>query len=316
METRTRTEIHRERAIESRLAIIKIGDKYIVSVNVHPSCVRAFFRGLEEGHCVGLSLSENPPFHLPFHDSSQFFFELFVSNFTSPPSDPILFLFPRLSLCHSWSRRAPAPLFFYPRIVLVPSPSFLFSGPPRPSVVSSFLSRPSSSLVPSFTARWLHLLVPSFPPHEAKTLFSRGPFSSTVSATLLSFSPLLSSPLLSYPLCTTLLSYPLFRSLSLHRSGTPFSRFARWQASTLSLSPLFLSLYYTRRFLFLLVGARFTFFQRYRRSSSALLGLFPFVVPSYPSYRPRLYRRTVILETTNQLFLRENVSGNGFSPPA
>lgn len=126
---------------------------------------------------------------------------------------------------------------------------------------------------------------------------------------------LLSSPLLFYPICTTLLSYPLFRSLSLHRSGTPFSRFARWQASTLSLSPLFLSLYYTRRFLFLLVGARFTFFQRYRRSSSALLGLFPFVVPSYPSYRPRLYRRTVILETTNQLFLRENVSGNGFSPP-
>lgn len=67
----------------------------IVSMNdVHPSCVHAFFRGLEEGHCVGLSLSENPPFHLPFHDSSQFFFELFVSNFTSPPSDPILFLFP------------------------------------------------------------------------------------------------------------------------------------------------------------------------------------------------------------------------------
>lgn len=47
-----------------------------------------------------------PPVGLPFHDSSQFFFELFVSNFTSPPSDPILFLFPRLSLCHSWSRRA------------------------------------------------------------------------------------------------------------------------------------------------------------------------------------------------------------------
>lgn len=220
METRTRTEIHRERAIESRLAIIKIGDKYIVSVNVHPSCVRAFFRGLEEGHCVGLSLSENPPFHLPFHDSSQFFFELFVSNFTSPPSDPILFLFPRLSLCHSWSRRAPAPLFFYPRIVLVPSPSFLFSGPPRPSVVSSFLSRPSSSLVPSFTARWLHLLVPSFPPHEAKTLFSRGPFSSTVSATLLSFSPLLSSPLLSY-----LHNSPILSSLPLSLSTARALRF-------------------------------------------------------------------------------------------
>lgn len=229
METRTRTEIHRERPIESRLAIIKIGDKYIVSVNVHPSCVRAFFRGLEEGHCVGLSLSENPPFHLPFHDSSQFFFELFVSNFTSPPSDPILFLFPRLSLCHSWSRRAPAPLFFYPRIVLVPSPSFLFSGPPRPSVVSSFLSRPSSSLVPSFTARWLHLLVPSFPPHEAKTLFSRGPFSSTVSATLLSFSPLLSSPLLSYlhnsPILSSLplsLSPPLGHSVFSVRSMASF----------------------------------------------------------------------------------------------
>lgn len=131
-----------------------------------------------------------------------------------------------LPVCLSAIRRVDqhTPLFFYPRIVLVPSPSFLFSGPPCPSVVSSFLSPPSSSLLPSFSARWLHLLVPSFPPHEAKTLFSRGPFSSTVSATLLSFSPLSSplhsslhdSPRLSYPILSSVLSPP-------HRRHAVFS---------------------------------------------------------------------------------------------
>lgn len=33
------------------------------------------------------------PFHLPSHDSSQFFFELFVSNFTSPPCHAMSFFF-------------------------------------------------------------------------------------------------------------------------------------------------------------------------------------------------------------------------------
>ena len=155
----------------------------------------------------------------------------FSSSFLCPisprlPRIPSSFFVPVcLSAIREVDERVLPSLFFYPRIVLIPSPSFLFSGPPCPSIVSSFLPRPSSSLVPSFSERWLHLLVPWFPPHEAKTLFSRGPFSSSVSATLLSFSPLLYSPL-----CTTLLSYPLFRSLSLHRAGTPFSRFARWEA--------------------------------------------------------------------------------------
>ena len=149
----------------------------------------------------------------------------FSSSFLCPisprlPRIPSSFFFPVcLSAIREVDERELPSLFFYPRIVLIPSPSFLFSGPPCPSIVSSFLPRPSSSLVPSFSERWLHLLVPWFPPHEAKTLFSRGPFSSTVSATLLFFFSLLLSSLHNSPF----LSYPLFRSLSPPRGHSVFS---------------------------------------------------------------------------------------------
>lgn len=59
---------------------------------------RIFFRSLVEEARVFLLCGrerEVPPFHLPSHDSSQFFFELFVSNFTSPPChDTSFFFFP------------------------------------------------------------------------------------------------------------------------------------------------------------------------------------------------------------------------------
>ena len=232
-----------------------------------------------------------------------------MSNFTSPPSDPILFLFPRLSLCHSWSRRARAPL-----PLLLPSyrsHSISFFSFLWPSlsldrfIVSSSTLLVSRSLFLRTLAPFTRSLVPS--PRGEDAIFSWPLFFHGLRHPSLF---LLSSTLLSAQL-----SFPILSSLPLSLSTARALRFLGsldGKLSTLSLSPLFLSLYYTRRFLFLLVGARFTFFQRYRRSSSALLGLFPFVVPSYH----RTVVHTVILETTNQLFLWENVSGNGFSPPA
>lgn len=160
------------------------------------------------------------PFHLPSHDSSQFFFELFVSNFTSPPCHAMSFFFflvypSAIRGVDELALRVLPPYLFYhphsfPRSPLsIPSSlSFSLSSFLRPfhpfhdrrpvsltvlrppfsclSVVSSLLPRPSAHLLPSlsqpfpsFAARVGSIY--SFPLLPTpKTLFSRGPFASTV----------------------------------------------------------------------------------------------------------------------------------------
>lgn len=190
---------------------------------------------------------------LPFRESSlpsslprfiSIFLRAFCVQFhlASLGSHPLSFS--RLSLCHSWrvdeSARSLAPplpspsphpssstlVSFSFHLPLFFSLALLVPRPFRRFFLETLLVSPSLS----FSARWLHLLVPSFPPHEAKTLFSRGPFSSTVSATLLSFSPLSLSPLPSYPLLRSL--SPSLR-LSLFPPHQPLRFLARWEASTL-----------------------------------------------------------------------------------
>lgn len=133
----------------------------------HPfaSCARIFFRSLEEARVFPPLARERrgePPFHLPSHDSSQFFFELFVSNFTSPPCHATSFFFfpvypsairgvDELAL-----RVLPLPSRFSTTLILLSalpsqflpylslSPSLLVSSP------FSSISRPSFRPSPSF----------------------------------------------------------------------------------------------------------------------------------------------------------------------
>lgn len=163
--------------------------------------------------------ADRPPFHL----SSPRFISIFLRAFCvqfhlASLLCHVLFLFPRLSLCHSRSRRArssrfttplspPSPRSFFPVLpsqflpslfLLVPSP---FSSISRPSfrlppspcfflslgrfiASSSTLRSPASrlSLHPAFPSFAAHVAsIYSFPlPSTSKTLFSCGPFASTV----------------------------------------------------------------------------------------------------------------------------------------
>lgn len=246
----------------------------------------------------------------------------FSSSFLCPisprlPRIPSSFFFPSVSLPFVESRREralarsppplPTPIFFYPRIVLVPSPSFLFSGPPCPSAVSSFLSRdPPRLSFPLFLralAPFTRSLVPS--PRGEDAIFSWPLFFHGLRHPSLFFSSLsLSSPVLSSP--------PL--SLSLSLSTTPATPFSRSMGSFYP--PLFLlssSPHTTRRVSFSSWSVRVL---RFSNVIDVLPRLFSDFFLSSSSSSSWYHRTTVILETTNQLFLRENVSGNGFSPPA
>lgn len=319
-----------------------------------------------------------PPFHLPSHDSSQFFFELFVSNFTSASLPRhVLFLFPRLSLCHSRSRRTRSSCFTaFPLLVPVASlppsffsllsplsiptlsfslslPSFLRPSHPfhdrrsvslaRPSpsfflslgrfiASSTTLRSPPSTPLPSlfpFSPRALVPFTHSLFPPTPKTLFSRGPFASTViryppfsASVSLSLPPFFlvltptigretTSPFSLVPSCISVLALSLPLSLSLLLCGFffpplyPSICLFRSVPSPTNPAAFFLLSFSSRLASirrFFLRRAPFTFFQHYRRVASSLLpGFFPFA-------------GTVLETTANRLFLRENAGGNDRSP--
>lgn len=100
---------------------------------------------------LALENGGSSPFHLPYRDSSQFFFELFVSNFTSPPCHVASsFFFP---VCPSAIRgvdelalRVSAPLPTPPSLVLPLFPLFSLFLPPSPLSLSFFVPSPFSSI--------------------------------------------------------------------------------------------------------------------------------------------------------------------------
>lgn len=271
---------------------------------VYPSTIR----GVDE-----LALRVLPP---PTFSATLILLSVLPSQFQPLTLSPSLFLSSFLRPSHPFHDRRSISL-----TILRPPFSCL-------SVVSSLLPRlsahlfpPLSQSFPSFAARVGSIY--SFPlPPTPKTLFSRGPFASTVIRHP-SFSFLL--PL--FFLLTPTLgrdNLPLFpRSFLYLHPGLYPSCCLFFFSSGFFFPPLYPSIYLSVPFpsqptqlpfssppsshlasirRFFLRAAPFTFFQRYRRVASSLLpGFFPFAA-------------TVLETTTNRLFLRENTSGNDRSP--
>ena len=238
----------------------------------------------------------------------------FSSSFLCPisprlPRIPSSFFFPSVSLPFVESRRARAPPLLLPsyRSRSISLFSFLWPSLSLGRFVVSFSTLlVSPSLFLRALAPFTRSLVPS--PRGEDAIFSWPLFFHGLRHPSLFFSSLL-SPQLSSPILS---SPPLSLSLSLSLSTTPATPFSRSMGSFSP--PLFLlssSPYTTRRVSFSSWSVRVL---RFSNVIDVLPRLFSdFFLSSSWYHRTR---RTVILETTNQLFLRENVSGNGFSPPA